>query len=73
MKVFMDEVQQQLMLPTIRSATGIQTVKKCSLVRTYGDLRHDKLPMLFPYFEYDFLLWISCNRSFSPDLFAVAE
>jgi hypothetical protein len=27
MKVFMDEVQQQLMLPTIRSVTGIETVK----------------------------------------------
>jgi hypothetical protein len=38
MKVFMDEVQQQLMLPTIRSVTGIETVKKGSVVRTYGDL-----------------------------------
>jgi hypothetical protein len=41
MKVFMDEVQQQLMLPTIRSVTGIKTVKKGSVVRSYGDLRHD--------------------------------
>jgi hypothetical protein len=28
MKVFMDEVQQQLMLPTIRSVTGIETEKR---------------------------------------------